>query len=308
MKRLENKTVLGYLFSIFAGLLWGVSGNCGDLLFKDYGISVEFLVTWRLIASGGLMLLFLLIRKKPIFTIWKNKKDVAVLIGFALLGMIGVQYFFFLTIRYSNAATATVIQYIAPIFIVIWTAICAKKLPRISESVGVLLAFFGIYLFATGGNFNTLTISSLALIFGIVSVFGLVFYMLLPVDIVAKYGTSLIIGWGMLIAGIVMLLATGFPKSGITWDMRAALLYAFLILFGTLIAFTIFIKSIQLIGAAKAGILSCMEPFSSVIVSVAWLGEHFNTADYLGFACIIVAVTLISVLDLKKKPAAEKNS
>ena len=302
MNQIKNKTALGYLFSIFAGLLWGVSGNCGDFLFKDYGISVEFLVTWRLIASGGLMLLFLLVRKKPIFIIWKNKKDVAVLIGFALLGMIGVQYFFFLTIRYSNAATATVIQYIAPIFIVIWTAICAKKLPRISESVGVLLAFFGIYLFATGGNFHTLTISSLALIFGIVSVFGLVFYMLLPVGIVAKYGTSLIIGWGMLIAGIVMLLATGFPSSGIAWDMRAILLYAFLILFGTLIAFTMFIKSIQLIGAAKAGILSCMEPFSSVIVSVAWLGEHFTSADYLGFACIIVAVTLISVLDLKKKP------
>lgn len=306
MNRLKNKTVLGYLFSILAGLLWGVSGNCGDLLFRDYGISVEFLVTWRLIATGGLMLLFLLIRKKPIFTIWKNKKDMAVLIGFALLGMIGVQYFFFLTIRYSNAATATVIQYIAPIFIVIWTAICAKKLPHISELLGVLLAFFGIYLFATGGNFHTLAISTLALVFGIISVFGLVFYMLLPVGIVGKYGTSLVVGWGMLLAGIVMLLTTGFPKSGITWDMRAALLYAFLILFGTLIAFTIFIKSIQLIGAAKAGILSCMEPFSSVIVSVVWLGERFTLADYLGFACIIIAVTLISMLDLRKTPVSTR--
>ncbi len=296
-----NKTRIGFLFAIFAGLLWGISGNCGDILFQHYGISVEFLVTWRLIITGLLMLSSLIIRKREIFSIWGNQKDSAVLAGFAILGMIGVQYFFFLTIRHSNAATATVIQYIAPIFIVIWAAFRSKKLPHPFESIGVLLAFFGIYLFATGGNFHSLTISGTALIFGFISVFGLAFYMLLPVSIVAKYGTSLVVGWGMLLAGIIMLLFTRFPKSGILWDLKSVLLYLFLIVFGTLIPFTLFIKSIQLIGAAKAGILSCMEPFSSVIVSVAWLGQRFTAADYLGFACIILAVTLISILDLIKE-------
>ncbi len=301
MNKTTDKTIAGFLFAIIAGLLWGISGNCGDILFKQYGISVEYLVTWRLIITGVLMLSVLLVRKRPLFLIWCNKKDSAVLAGFAILGMIGVQYFFFLTIRHSNAATATVIQYIAPIFIVIWTAFRSKKLPHPFESIGVLLAFFGIYLFATGGNFHSLTISGTALIFGIISVFGLAFYMLLPVGIVAKYGTSVVVGWGMLLAGLVMLLLTRFPNSGIRWDLRALLLYLFLIVFGTLIPFTLFIKSIQLIGAAKAGILSCMEPFSSVIVSVVWLGQSFAAADYLGFACIIFAVTLISVLDLVKE-------
>ena len=226
------------------------------------------------------------------------KRYVYITLGsfFLILGMIGVQYFFFLTIRYSNAATATVIQYIAPVFIVLWVAFCNRKMPHIFELIGVLLAFFGIFLFATGGSFHSLTISSAAL----------VFYMLLPVGIVAKYGTTYIVGWGMFLAGLVMLFATGFPKSGIHWDLRAVLLYSFLILFGTLIAFTLFIKSIQLIGAAKAGILSCMEPFSSVIFSVVWLGQQFKTADYLGFACIIVAVTLISTLDIKKQKTKNK--
>ncbi len=304
--KIKNSSLIGYMLSILAGLLWGVSGNAGDLLFKDYNISVEFVVTWRLIISGALILLMRLIQKRPVLSIWKCKKDVAVLFGFAILGMIGVQYFFFLTIRYSNAATATVIQYIAPVFIVLWVAFCNRKMPHIFELIGVLLAFFGIFLFATGGSFHSLTISSAALVFGIISVFGLVFYMLLPVGIVAKYGTTYIVGWGMFLAGLVMLFATGFPKSGIHWDLRAVLLYSFLILFGTLIAFTLFIKSIQLIGAAKAGILSCMEPFSSVIFSVVWLGQQFKTADYLGFACIIVAVTLISTLDIKKQKTKNK--
>ncbi|MFT3982737.1 MAG: DMT family transporter [Lachnospiraceae bacterium] len=301
MNKTKDKTIAGFLFAIVAGLLWGISGNCGDILFKQYGISVEFLVTWRLIITGLLMLSVLMVRKRPLFLIWCNKKDSALLAGFAILGMIGVQYFFFLTIRHSNAATATVIQYIAPIFIVIWTASRAKKLPHPFESIGVLLAFFGIYLFATGGSFQSLTVSGTALIFGFASALGLVFYMLLPIGIVSKYGTSIVVGWGMLLAGLVMLLLTRFPSSGIQWDLRALLLYLFLILFGTLIPFTLFIKSIQLIGAAKAGILSCMEPFSSVVVSVVWLGQRFAAADYLGFVCIILAVTLISVLDLVKE-------
>lgn len=300
MRKIMSYSNIGIAYTVLAGLLWGVSGNCGDILFKKYGISVEFLVTWRMIITGLLMLSILLIRRRPIFSIWNNKKDSVILSGFAILGMIGVQYFFFLTIRYSNAATATLIQYIAPVFIVIWTAICSKKMPHLFESTGVLLAFFGIYLFATGGNFRSLLVSATALLFGFISIIGIFFYMLMPVGIVGKYGTSLIVGWGMFLAGLVMLLVTRFPKSGIQWDLRAVLLYVFLIIFGTLIPFTLFIKSIQLIGAAKAGILSCLEPFSSVIVSVVWLGQRFTVADYFGFVCILVAVTLISALDLVK--------
>ena len=72
--KIKNSSLIGYMLSILAGLLWGVSGNAGDLLFKDYNISVEFVVTWRLIISGALILLMRLIQKRPVLSIWKCKK------------------------------------------------------------------------------------------------------------------------------------------------------------------------------------------------------------------------------------------
>ena len=102
-------------------LLWGVSGTVAQFLFQEKGITSQWLVVVRMIVAGNLLLAFGGIRKdKNILLIWKNKKDVVGLIIFALLGMLGVQYSFFASIQYGNAATATILQYLAPVIIMIY--------------------------------------------------------------------------------------------------------------------------------------------------------------------------------------------
>lgn len=309
----NNHLLLGYTLSVLAGVLWGISGNFGDVLFDEYQLNVEFLVLWREIITGIILLTFLLFKKREIFSIWKQStKDSLLLVLYAIFGVIGVQYFFFLTIRYANAATATVIQYLAPVFIVIFGAVIVKHKPNFSQLVAVLLAFFGIFLFATGGSFHTLNFSVKALIYGLISCIGLVYYLVGPTKLVNKYGTMMIVGWGMLLGGIIMCLYTLIIlparfQSGVSWDLRSIFLFGFLIIFGTLLPFTFCQKSIQLIGAEKAGILSCTEPLTSVLVAIVWLGQSFKSSDFIGILSIIVAVTLISVIDLHNANSS-KNS
>ena len=103
---------------LIGAVLWGISGTVAQYLFQYYGFSPEWLVVVRLLVSGTILLgLASLKGNQKIWDIWKDKKDVPSLILFSIFGMLAVQYTFFAAIKYSNAATATVLQYLAPAMI-----------------------------------------------------------------------------------------------------------------------------------------------------------------------------------------------
>lgn len=58
--------------------------------------------------------------KKEIFSIWKQRSDATKMILFGLFGMLAVQYTYFASIKEGNAAVATLLQYLAPIFITVY--------------------------------------------------------------------------------------------------------------------------------------------------------------------------------------------
>ena len=83
-----------------------------------------------MLAAGILLLIYIYWRRgKEIFDIWKNKKDAKDMLLFSLIGMLFMQYGYFLAIGHSNAATATVLQYLAPVMIVIYVSIRYHKMP-----------------------------------------------------------------------------------------------------------------------------------------------------------------------------------
>lgn len=125
----KNKQLAGFSLAIIAAIFWGVSGTFGQFLFEQRHINVEWLVTVRLLFSAILLLVFSLINKqKDLWLIWRNKRDVFQLLLFSLLGMMAVQYTYFAAIKYSNAATATVLQYSGPVMIAVYLAFKNKKI------------------------------------------------------------------------------------------------------------------------------------------------------------------------------------
>ena len=70
------------------------------------------------------------------------------------------QYSYFQTIEWSNAGTATVIQYLGPALIVVWVCLRTKRLPEKKEVLGMyLFAVTGIFLIATWKSYFTGTIT-----------------------------------------------------------------------------------------------------------------------------------------------------
>ncbi|WP_333660969.1 DMT family transporter, partial [Chishuiella changwenlii] len=223
----------GIILGILAATLWGISGTLGQFLFEEKEINVEWLITIRLLISGICLLLFAKYRKNDLFKIWTNKKDSVQLIVFSIVGMLGVQYTYFAAIKNSNAATATVLQFIGPILIAIYLAIKYRKLPKRIEIVAIVLAVLGTFLLVTHGKLNSLSISPLALFLGLASAATLAIYSLQAKELLIKYNSTVIVGWAMLIGGIVFSFVKAPWQIEGKWDLESLLSIIFVVFLAT---------------------------------------------------------------------------
>ena len=69
----------------------------------------------------------------------------------------------------------------------------------------------------------------------------------------------------------------------------------FIILGGTIIPFTVFLTGVKVIGPTKASLISCFEPLATILFTVLFLGTVLLPVDYLGMACILVTVFMLTI-------------
>lgn len=288
--------------AISSAVLWGVSGTCAQFLFEQKEFNPARLVCWRLLLAGLILIVFSSFRKDPdTFKIWKKTPDVLRLLLFGILGMVAVQYTYFYSISLSNAATATILQYIGPMFVVAFYAIKHRRWPVFAEYASLVLALAGTFLLVTHGSFEQLVISESALVWGLLSALALAFYTIQPVGLLRTFDSATVTGWGMLIGGLAFsFFCDPFDFQGI-WDLEAWAAFVYIIVFGSVLAFYFFLKSVTIIGASTASLLCSIEPLAAAGVAVYWLGIYFGPMDWLGTGFILVTVILLSLNTREKK-------
>ena len=299
----KNRMITGTIVTIAGGFLWGVSGVCGQYMFQNKGVTAPWLVSVRLVAAGLLMLCYyFLTDREQTLAIWKSKRDRRDVLIYGLLGMMPCQYAYFQTIEWSNAGTATVIQYLGPALIVIWVCFRTKRMPTVQEVIGVILAVIGVFLIATHGNPTTLALSGRALLMGLASAVAVALYTLEPARLQKKYDTPLILAWGMAIGGIALtLISRPWTVKGIQADTEMFTALAFVVVFGTMAGFSLYMTGVKLIGSVKASLYACMEPVSSMILTVLWMKVNFTTPDLIGTLFVIATIIILAIPTKKHK-------
>ena len=290
----KNKTK-GIICTLIGGICWGFSGTCGQYLFNYKNIESGWLVMVRMICAGIILITINLMKKdNHLKDIWKEKKDVIRLILFAVCGLLISQYTYLTAIFYSNAGTATVLQNLNPVMIMLLVCIIGKRLPNKIETLCIVLAVSGTFLIATHGNLNTLSISKEGLFWGIGCAVGAVFYSLLPGKIIEKYGSMVVTGYAMLIGGISFALISGYWKLKVNLDMGTILGVLAITIIGTAMAYTLYLKGVSEIGPVKASMLASIEPVAATLFSFLWMNTKFAFIDLLGFGFILTTVFLLS--------------
>ena len=284
-----GSTRKGMLNVLIAAVLWGSSGVCAQYIMEQSQMSSQFLTMTRLIFAGLILLTLSFVHGDKIFSIINNHKDAISLLIFSVVGALTVQLTFLLTIEKSNAATATVLQFLSPTIIVAWFSLVRKSRPGILVFCAILTSLIGTFLLVTHGNPTSLSISPAALFWGIASAFAAAFYTTYPSTLIARYGTLPVVG------GLILL--PFYARQGTNFVVNGSLILAFfyLVVIGTSLTFSLYLKGAQLIGGPKASILSCAEPLSSALLSLLLLGITFTLPDWLGTLLILSSVILISM-------------
>jgi len=292
----------GIFLVIIGSMLWGISGTVTQYLFQKKGFTPEWLVVIRLLISGIILLSYAVTKnKKDIFNIWKSKKDCLNIICFSIMGMLGVQYTFFMTIKHGNAATATILQFLSPVIITCYLAIRTKKLPKLQELIGIVLAMIGTFFIITRGDIHSISISKLTLFWGILTAFAAAFYTVQPRYLLSKFSSIIVVGWSMFIGGI----AFSFVHK--PWDfvgevsISSIVSVIFVVLFGTLLGFYCYLESLKTIQPTEACVLSAVEPLSAAFLSVFWLHVPFGITEFIGTACIITTIIILSFVQVNEK-------
>ncbi len=299
---LSHSRLKGIVLVLIAAALWGISGTVAQYLFQKQGFTPEWLVVIRLLISSIILLSFASLKEKQnIWELLKNKDDVLSILIFSILGLLAVQYTYFVAIKLSNAATATVLQYLAPVLVSCYLAINSKRWPTFKEIFAVFLALLGTFLLVTQGDIGKLSISGWALFWGVSSAFALAFYTVQPRRLLAKWGSTIVVGWGMLFAGVLFsFIHPPWVIQG-QWSLTSCMAVFFVVIFGTLIAFYCYLESLKYINASETSLLACFEPLAAVLLSVIWLKVTFGVEEWLGTISIISTIVLLSFVEKKKE-------
>ena len=287
---------LGYCLAISGGVLWAVAGACGQALFRNNTVTAGWLVPIRLILAGLLFLLLARITPGPVlFAVWKDPRAMGRLLVCAVFGVAASQYTFYGAIELANVAFSTVMCYICPIFILLYTILRERRRPRLYEAAGVVLVVVGVFACATHFDLTRLSVSPVALVMGLLCALSAAMNTLMPLPLNEKYGIFPIMGWGMLLGGGVMVLM--FRPWTIQPIVNAQLIgsMAVIIIGGTVLAFSFYMRGIQLVGPVAAVVLSAAEPLTAVVLSVLVLKDSFTPSDYLGFCLILLTIPVISI-------------
>lgn len=284
----------GAIIAIAAAVFWGFSGTCGQYIFENFPVDASHLTSLRMLSAGLILVVIGMVSRKPeMKTIWKDRSSVRNLLIFSVFGIMLCQLSYMKAIQWTNSGTATILQYTGPVMIMVVTCLSEKRLPQWKETLAICMALLGTFLLATHGNIHTMVLTPRGLVWGILAAVTLAAYTLLPQKLIARYGSIAVTGYGMVLGGIVLSLLTRVWTMDFAPDYRFFLAFGAIVVLGTALSFSMFLKGVSMIGPVKASLIASIEPVAATVFMILWLKVPFQLMDLAGFLCIFVTVFLL---------------
>ncbi|MGO1057503.1 DMT family transporter [Planococcus sp. FY231025] len=302
----------GIAMILIGAMLWGATGPMMERLMEDYGLTASFISTLRLILAGTLLLGFLKLKGVKVTSIFKGKTWIPQLLLFSVFGMLGVQLTFVSAIEASDAVVATLLQFLGPVYIILFVSLRQKKMPPAYQVIGMAGTLVGLFLLLTNGKPDELTISGEALFWGILVGLTFSFYTLFPARLMQEWGVLLVVGWSMLIGGLSLGIAKPVFLSkewGKLADPSALGLFLAIVIGGT-VAFILFLSSMRFITPVETSVLSAVEPLTAMVISALWFQQLLAPVQLTGTFIMLIFVTWLSLagnLKPKKQQSLQKN-
>jgi DME family drug/metabolite transporter len=232
---------------------------------------------------------------------WQRVKLPARDLAYCLvLGMLGVavsNYFYYVAIQRTNVATAIIVQYTAPVWVLLYVVARGQQKLTAQKVFAVALAVTGIALVidplgTTSGA--ALHLDPYGIIAALLASFSFAFYNVGGHRILIRHDRWRVLVW-MLTAAAAFWLVVNPP-----WKIVAAH-YApaqWVFLFGfsmisVLGAFSLYFLGLEHLEPTRAIIASCLEPVFSILLAALLLGEVLRPIQTVGIVLVLSAIVIV---------------
>ena len=296
----------GYFYIGSAAFLWGISATLGRAAFTGHllpgGASLKTIDPLILSQSRTTLSLAVLL---PVLLARRGASGLRVpgrdLLRFFLLGILGVaasNYLYYLAIQRTNVATAIILQYTAPVWVLLYTVArgAQGRRPSLRRIAAVGLAVVGCAL-AVGivgsGGFRMDTVGVIA---ALLAALSFAFYNVGGHSVLARYDRWKVLLW-VLVAASTFWIFVNPP-----WKIIAAHYgwqpWGFMLVFSLLSVlgpFSCYFAGLQHLEPTRAIVASCLEPVFSIVLAALVLGELLRPMQTVGIVLVLVAIVLIQL-------------
>ena len=304
-----NRFAIGVATALLGALFWGFSGTCAQFLNTSYDISPLFIVLVRNLGASVLFGAVLLARyRAEAAEMFSDRSCWPTFFLFSIVGVLMCQTVYIVTIAYTNAGTATVLQSLNVVLVLGYVCVRARRLPRLFEWLGVALALVATVLIATKGDLSSLSIPLPGLVFGLVEAVAVTFYVLAPKPLFERWPSMPVIAMGMLVSAAAITLvwcagcalAPAFPDAAWLFsvpeiDAAGVAALVAMLLVGTFAAFALYLYGVSIIGGVNGSLLGSAEPLAASVLAVCWLGTVFSWADWVGLVLMVATIFLVAL-------------
>ncbi|MEV8091948.1 EamA family transporter [Streptomyces nigra] len=283
---------IGLGLAIVSAIAFGGSGVAAKPLIEA-GLD-PLHVVWLRVAGAALVMLPLAVRHRALV-----RRRPALLAGFGLLGVAGVQAFYFASISRIPVGVALLVEYLAPALVLGWVRFVQRRPVTRAAAVGVVLAVGGLACVVE--VWAGLGFDALGLLLALGAACCQVGYFVLS-DQGSDSGADApdplgVIAYGLLVGAAVLTViarpwAMDWALLGGTAHMDgtpvpAVLLLAWIVLLATVVAYVTGVVSVRRLSPQVAGVVACLEAVIATVLAWFLLGEHLSAPQIVGGAVVL---------------------
>ena len=289
------------IYLVFGSLFFAISSIPATLAMES-GLSAFRLTQIRTI--GAFLVLFLYVYLKNKQSLRINRKELPILIAFGLFGFAAVNLFYFLAIQRLNVGVALIIEFTAPIWIVLWMRFIQKKIVSKLMWWGLVIGLTGLVLIAQ--VWRGLTLDGLGVIFALLDAFALALYFLVGEKLVGVKSSEATMAWGFGVSSAFFAIIQPwwtfpFAELGRVVELTGRLagvsiptyyLILWIIVLGTAVPYFLVLNGLRGLSAATSSSIGMLEPVFGGIFAWIFLYEKLNFTQSIGAVVVLIGIYL----------------
>jgi drug/metabolite transporter (DMT)-like permease len=267
------------------------------------GVDPSQLTTLRLTGTAGILLLIVLVAHRSALRPPTGRMAL-LLVGHGVVGVVGVQWAYYVAIDRLPVGLALLLEYQAPVIVALWAWLVQGEQVRRRIWLGLGLAMTG--LAAATGIWRGVQLDPVGIAAGFVAAGCFAVYFLIGEHGVSTIDPLRMAVWSFGIGAVAMNLyqpITDFPAARL--DDRVDLLGAlsphtaplgavlgWIVVLGTLTPFCLELVALRHLAATIVTTLAFLEPIGVSALGWVWFGESLDTVGVVGVAAVVAGVMI----------------